>query len=53
VAVRYQEIRSTWAANMEWQQKELINQPGTRPQDNVELEAMTIVNMDDETETWS
>jgi hypothetical protein len=53
VAVRYQEIRSTWAANMEWQQTELINQPGTRPQDNVELEAMTIANMDGETETWS
>ena len=53
VAVRYQEIRSTWAANMEWQQTELINQPGTRPQDNVELEAMTVVNMDGETETWS
>ena len=53
VAVRHQEIRSTWAANMEWQQTELLNQPGTRPQDNVELEAMTIVNMDGETETWS
>jgi hypothetical protein len=53
VAVRYQEVRSTWAANMEWQQTELLNQPGTRPQDNVELEAMTIANMDGETETWS
>jgi hypothetical protein len=53
VAVRYQEIRSTSAAKMEWQQTELINQPGTRPQDNVELEAMTVVNMDGETETWS
>ena len=53
VAVRYQEVRSTWAADMEWQQTELINQPGTRPQDNVELEAMTVVNLDGETETWS
>jgi hypothetical protein len=53
VAVRYQEIRSTWAAKMEWQQTELINQPGTRPQDNVELEAVTLANMDGETETWS
>jgi hypothetical protein len=53
VAVRYQEVRSTWAADMEWQQTELLNQPGTRPQDNVELEAMTIANMDGETETWS
>ena len=53
VAVRYQEIRSTWAAGMEWQQSELINQPGTRPQDNVELEAMTVVNMQGESETWS
>jgi hypothetical protein len=38
---------------MEWQQTELLNQPGTRPQDNVEPEAMTIANMDGETETWS
>ncbi len=53
VAVRHQEIHSTWAANMEWQQTELLNQPGTRPQDNVELEAMTIVNMEGQTETWS
>jgi len=53
VVVRYQEVRSTWAANMEWQQTELLNQPGTHPQDNVELEAMTIANMDGETETWS
>ena len=53
VAVRCQEVRSTWAANMEWQQTELLNQPGTRPEDNVELAAMTIVNMDGETETWS
>lgn len=53
VAVRYQEVRSTSATKMEWQQTELINQPGTRPQDNVEMEAMTIANMDGETETWS
>lgn len=42
VAARYQEIRSTWAANKEWQQTELINQPGTRPEDNVELEATAV-----------
>lgn len=53
VAVRHQEIHSTWAENMEWQQSELINQPGTRPQDNVETEAITVVNTDGATETWS
>ena len=53
VAVRYQEVRSTWAEKMEWQQTELLNQPGTRPQDNVETEGMTIVNMRGETETWT
>ena len=53
VAVRCQEVRSTWAEKMEWQQTELLNQPGTRPQDNVETEAMTIVNMRGETETWT
>ena len=45
VAVRYQEIHSSWAKNMEWQQSELLNQPGTRPQDNIEQEALTIFNM--------
>lgn len=53
VAVRYQEIHSGWAAEMEWQQSELINQPGTRPQDNVDLDAATILNMQGEAETWS
>lgn len=53
VAVRYQEIHGPRVAGMEWQQTELINQPGTRPQDNVHLQAMTIANMNGETETWS
>lgn len=53
VAVRYQEIHGPKVAGMEWQQTELINQPGTRPQDNVHLQAMTIANMNGETETWS
>lgn len=53
VAVRYQEIHSSDAANMEWQQSEILNPPGTRPQDNVDLMAATLVNMDGETETWS
>lgn len=53
VAVRYQEIHSSWAAKMEWQQTQLLNQPGTRPQDNVKRQAITIVNMNGETERWS
>lgn len=53
VAVRYQEIHGPKVAGMEWQQSELINQPGTKPQDNVHLNAATVVNMRGESETWS
>lgn len=53
VAVRYQEVHSDRAVDMEWQQSELLNQPGTRPQDNVELDAVTVVNMRGDTETWT
>jgi len=53
VAVRYQEIHSPEAAVMEWQQSEILNQPGTRPQDNVNLDAVTILNMKGQSETWS
>lgn len=53
VAVRYQQIRSTWAARMEWQQSELLNQPGTKPQDNIETSAITLVDLDGHTNTYS
>lgn len=53
IAVRYQEIRSTFAAGMEWQQSELLNQPGTKPQDNVEVDAMTVVDLEGNANTYS
>lgn len=53
VAVRYQEIHSSFAPNMEWQQTELLNQPGTKPQDNVELDAITLVDLEGNTSTFS
>jgi len=53
VAVRYQEIHSTFAAGMEWQQSELLNQPGTKPQDNVEVDAMTVVDLEGDSNTYS
>ncbi len=36
-----------------WQETILLNEPGTRPEDNVELEACTLVNMDGESKTYS
>ncbi len=34
------------------QQNELLNQPGTRPEDNVVPESITLANMDGQTEQW-
>ncbi len=53
VAVRYQEIHSPFAADMEWQQSELLNQPGTKPQENVEEDALTVVDLEGHTNTYS
>jgi hypothetical protein len=36
-----------------WQETILLNEPGTRPEDNIELEACTLVNMDGESKTYS
>jgi len=36
-----------------WQETIFLNEPGTRPEDNVELEACTLVNMDGESETYT
>jgi hypothetical protein len=36
-----------------WQETILLNEPGTRPEDNVELEASTLVNMDGESRTYT
>jgi hypothetical protein len=36
-----------------WQETIFLNEPGTRPEDNVELAAATLVNLDGQTKTYS
>ena len=36
-----------------WQETIFLNEPGTRPEDNVELEACTLVNLDGESRSYS
>lgn len=36
-----------------WQESIFLNEPGTKPEDNVELEACTLYNMDGERKTYS
>jgi len=52
VAVRHQTVHSNWSGH-EFQQSEILNQPGSRPQDTVEMAALTLVNMKGETHTYS
>lgn len=49
VSVRYQLVHSKAAASMEFQQSQTLNQPGTRPEDNLQTEAITVLNMKGET----
>ena len=37
----------------EWQETIVLHQPGTRPEDNIELAAMTLANMKGESKTYS
>jgi len=53
VSVRYQVSgRMAEYPDTQSQQNELLNQPGTRPEDNVVPESITIANMDGQTELW-
>ncbi len=36
-----------------WQETILLNEPGTRPEDNIELEACTLLNLKGESKTYS
>lgn len=36
-----------------WQETILLNEPGTRPEDNIELEACTLLNMKGQSKTYS
>jgi hypothetical protein len=54
LALRKQRV---WSSRLdqphEFQESIVLSQPGTRPEDNIELDAVTIVNMDGETYTYS
>lgn len=54
VAVRKQVLRATsLKSGYEFQETMIINSPGTRPEDNIATDALTFVNMNGETATYS
>jgi hypothetical protein len=54
VAVRKQVLRSSNIVGWhEWQETIVINAPGTRPEDNINLDALTLANMKGETATYT
>ncbi len=54
VSVRYQVSgRLADFPRTQTQQNELLNQPGTRPEDNVSYDSITISNMEGKTEIWN
>ena len=46
-------IRKVLPGRGGWQETILLNTPGTRPEDNVELEACTLINMDGKSKTYT
>jgi len=54
VSVRYQVSgRLADFPGVQTQQNEMLSQPGKRPEDNVPYDAITLSNMEGETETWN
>jgi hypothetical protein len=54
VSVRYQVSRRLADfPDTQTQQNELLNQPGTRPEDNVSYDAIILSNRDGDVETWN
>ncbi len=54
VAVRYQVSgRLADFKDIQTQQNELLSQPGTRPEDNIPFDAITVSNIKGETELWN
>jgi hypothetical protein len=47
------QILHSGTLNHEWQETIVLHQPGTRPEDNIEIEALTWGNMDGESRTYS
>jgi len=52
VATRHQILWTNFLSH-EWQETIVINQAGTYPENNIELDAMTLANMDGEFKTYS
>lgn len=46
-------VRNVLPGRGGWQETILLDEPGTRPEDNVELEAATLLNMKGESKTYS
>jgi len=53
VAVRHVVAKNHFNGSGEWQETLLYNQPGMRPEDTVELKALTLANQKGETHTYS
>ncbi len=53
VATRRQVLWSGQPGGFQWQETIFFSQPGTRPEDNIELEALSLANMRGESETYS
>jgi hypothetical protein len=52
VSTRKQILHSNHLSH-EWQETIVLNQPGTRPEDNIEMDALTWGNMDGESKTYT
>ena len=53
VGTRKQILWSGAHGGFQWQETIVFNQPGTRPEDNIELDAMTIANIEGQSKTYS
>jgi hypothetical protein len=53
VATRRQVLWSSQPAGFQWQETIFFSPPGTRPEDNIELEALSLANLRGESETYS
>jgi Concanavalin A-like lectin/glucanases superfamily len=46
-------VRKLFPGRGGWQETILLDEPGTRPEDNIELNAVTLLNMDGDSKTYS
>lgn len=53
VGVRKQVLFADGPGGFQWQETIVFNQPGTKPEDNIEYEAFTLANMQGQSRTYS